>query len=102
MYVGRMVEMAKTEELFAHPKHPYTEMLLSAIPKTDPDTKMERITLPGEVANPANPPSGCYFHPRCNYAQSICKEKTPEWREVSPGHFSACHFASELSLRGVE
>jgi len=101
MYVGKMVEMAKTEELFLNPRHPYTEALLSALPKPDPDLKMERIILPGEVANPANPPSGCYFHPRCNYAQDICKETEPEWEEVTPGHFAACHFARELSLKGV-
>lgn len=101
MYVGKMVEMAETEELFLNPKHPYTEALLSALPKPDPDLKMERIILPGEVANPANPPSGCYFHPRCPYAKDICKETEPEWEEVTPGHFAACHFARELSLKGV-
>jgi len=101
MYVGKMVEMAETEELFLSPKHPYTEALLSALPKPDPDLKMERIILPGEVANPANPPSGCYFHPRCRYAKDICKEKEPEWEEVTPGHFVACHFAKELTLKGV-
>jgi len=101
MYVGKMVEMAETEELFLNPKHPYTEALLSALPKADPDLKMERIILPGEVANPANPPSGCYFHPRCKHAKSICKEIEPEWEEVTPEHFVACHFARELSLKGV-
>lgn len=101
MYVGRLVEMAETEELFANPKHPYTEALLSAVPTTDPDAKMERIILPGEVANPANPPSGCYFHPRCQYAQDKCRTTTPAWQEVSPGHFSACHFAETLELKGV-
>ncbi len=101
MYVGKMVEMAETEELFLNPKHPYTEALLSALPKSDPDLKMERIILPGEVADPANPPSGCYFHPRCPYAKDICKETEPEWEEVMPGHFTACHFARELSLTGV-
>jgi len=101
MYVGKMVEMAETEELFLSPRHPYTEALLSALPKADPDLKMERIILPGEVANPANPPSGCYFHPRCKYAKNICKETEPEWEEVTSGHFTACHFAKELSLEGV-
>ncbi len=101
MYVGKMVELAETEELFLNPRHPYTEALLSAIPKTDPDIKMERIILPGEVANPANPPSGCYFHPRCKYAREVCKTDTPEWDEVAPEHFSACHFAGELELEGV-
>ena len=101
MYVGKMVEMAETEELFANPKHPYTEALLSAIPIPDPEVTMERILLPGEVANPANPPSGCYFHPRCNYAQDICSTTEPAWEEVSPGHFARCHFADELKLQGV-
>ncbi len=102
MYVGKLVEMAATDALFAEPKHPYTEALLSAVPTTDPEIKMDRIILPGEVANPAAPPSGCYFHPRCRYAQDICKSEAPVWQEVAPGHFSACHFADELELRGVE
>lgn len=102
MYVGKLVETAETEELFLSPKHPYTEALLSAVPKTDPKMKRKRIILPGEVANPANPPSGCYFHPRCIYAQQVCKEKEPLWEEVAPGHFAACHRAKELTLRGVE
>ena len=68
MYVGKLVELATAADLFARPRHPYTEALLSAIPKPDPDLRMRRITLPGEVASPANPPSGCYFHPRCRYA----------------------------------
>jgi peptide/nickel transport system ATP-binding protein len=102
MYVGKMTELAETEELFLNPRHPYTEALLSAVPKTDPRTKMKRLILPGEVANPANPPKGCYFHPRCKYAQSICKNETPEWKEVSPGHFSTCHLSANLTLKGVE
>ncbi len=102
MYVGKLVELADTDSLFADPKHPYTEALLSAVPTTDPEIKMDRIILPGEVANPADPPSGCYFHPRCRYAQDICKTETPKWSEVKPDHFAACHFANELELRGVE
>ncbi len=101
MYVGKLVEMAETADLFNNPKHPYTESLLSAVPTADPEVKMERIILPGEVANPANPPSGCYFHPRCRHAQDICREQAPPWEEVTPGHFSACHFAGELELAGV-
>ncbi len=101
MYVGRLVESAETEELFLRPLHPYTEALLSAVPKPDPDIKMERIILPGEVANPANPPSGCYFHPRCRYAKDICSKEAPSWQEVRPAHWVSCHFARELSLRGV-
>ena len=101
MYVGKLAEMAATEDLFARPKHPYTEALLSAVPKTDPDVKMERIVLAGEVPNPADPPSGCYFHPRCRYAKDLCKREAPPWQKVAPGHYSACHFADELELRGV-
>ena len=101
MYVGKLVEMAETADLFNNPQHPYTESLLSAVPTADPEVKMERIILPGEVANPANPPSGCYFHPRCRHAQDICREQAPPWEEVTPGHFSACHFAGELELAGV-
>ena len=102
MYVGKTVELAETEDLFQRPRHPYTEALLSAIPMPDPEASMDRILLPGEVANPANPPSGCYFHPRCSYAQEICKTTEPTWEEVAPGHFSLCHFAKELELRGAE
>lgn len=101
MYVGKVVEMTETEELFLQPKHPYTEALLSAVPKSDPRLKMERIILSGEVASPTNPPSGCYFHPRCRYAKDICKKQEPEWEEIKPGHFVACHFARELELQGV-
>ena len=101
MYVGKMVELADTRELYNSPMHPYTEALLSAIPVPDPEVKMERIRLPGDVANPANPPSGCYFHPRCRYCQEICKNEEPELVEATPDHFVACHFAKELKLRGV-
>ena len=101
MYVGKMVELAKTETLFRHPLHPYTEALLSALPVPNPRRHRERIVLSGEVANPANPPSGCFFHPRCAYAKDICKHETPPMREVEPGHFASCHFAETLSLRGL-
>ncbi|MCJ8006471.1 ABC transporter ATP-binding protein [Lederbergia wuyishanensis] len=100
MYVGKMVETATSDELFSNPKHPYTEALLSAKPLPNPRLKKERIILKGEVANPANPPSGCYFHPRCPYAQEICKVQAPSFNEVSPGHHVACHFAGELDLKG--
>lgn len=102
MYVGRLVEVAPTDALFASPKHPYTEALLSAVPKTNPKRKSQRIILQGDVADPANPPPGCYFHPRCQYAESRCKIETPPLQEVEPGHFVACHRVSELELRGVE
>ena len=101
MYVGKMVEMARTEELYGHPQHPYTEALLSAVPKITGEGRSSRIILPGDVANPAHPPSGCYFHPRCLYATDLCKRETPAWREVRPQHFVACHRSETLSLRGA-
>ncbi|GGH75867.1 peptide/nickel transport system ATP-binding protein [Pullulanibacillus pueri] len=101
MYVGKMVESAATDDVFKNPKHPYTESLLSAKPVPDPRVKKERIVLQGEVANPANPPSGCYFHPRCKYAKDICRKKAPAFEEVAPGHFAACHFAKDLQLTGA-
>jgi peptide/nickel transport system ATP-binding protein len=101
MYVGKMAEMADAEELYMYPLHPYTEALMSSVPKADPKYKSERIIMQGDVADPSNPPSGCYFHPRCRYAKDICKEKTPEFREIKPDHFAACHLAEELTLRGV-
>ena len=101
MYVGKVVEHATTEELFSNPKHPYTEALMSAVPLPDPKRKLQEITLEGEVADPADPPSGCYFHPRCRYAQDRCREETPELRVVGDGHEAACHFAEELDLHGV-
>jgi peptide/nickel transport system ATP-binding protein len=102
MYVGRMVELAETEELFSRPKHPYTAALLSAVPEPDPRTRSQRIVLQGEVANPASPPGGCYFHPRCPHAIEMCRTQTPAWQELSPGHFVGCHRAEELQLAGVE
>jgi len=101
MYVGKIIELAETEELYLSPKHPYTEALLSAVPKPDPRVQEEQIILTGEVANPASPPSGCYFHPRCKYAQDICSQQAPALQELTPGHFVACHFADELDLEGV-
>ena len=103
MYVGKLVELAETEELYIHPRHPYTEALLSAVPKPDPDLrgKGKRILLKGDVADPANPPSGCYFHPRCSYAQDRCRTEAPPLHDIGGQHFVACHFAGQLSLRGV-
>jgi peptide/nickel transport system ATP-binding protein len=101
MYVGKIVESAETEELYHNPKHPYTEALLSSVPKPDPDAEKKRIVLEGEVPNPANPPTGCYFHPRCSYAKALCSQEAPPSYEVTPGHFAACHFADTLDLRGV-
>ncbi len=102
MYVGKLVEIAPTEQLFADPKHPYTEALLSAVPKTIPRRKPQRIILQGDVADPSNPPSGCYFHPRCRYAQERCKIEAPALREIAPGQHVACHFAEELNLAGAD
>jgi len=105
MYVGRLVEMAETEALFGRPLHPYTEALMSAVPRPDPEVAQggkRRLVLKGEVADPANPPTGCYFHPRCQYAEEVCKEETPLLREIAPGRSVACHRAEELSLVGVE
>ena len=100
MYLGRMVEFGKTEDLFAKPLHPYTEALLSAVPVADPTVQIERIPLKGEIPNPANPPSGCYFHTRCRYCTQKCMEQAPEYVELEPNHFVACHRAEELKLKG--
>ncbi|MFN8444573.1 MAG: dipeptide ABC transporter ATP-binding protein [Caldilineaceae bacterium] len=101
MYVGKMVEMADTEELYHHPKHPYTEALLSSVPNPELNSQKQRIILSGEVPNPSKPPSGCYFHPRCRYATDLCKHEEPPLNKVAHNHFAACHYADTLSLRGV-
>jgi len=101
MYVGKLVESASTEELFTNPLHPYTEALLSSVPKPDPRWRTEPIVLPGDVADPANPPSGCYFHPRCQYAIDRCSQEEPQLRELGKDHFVSCHRAEELKLMGV-
>lgn len=104
MYVGKLVELADTEELYRNPKHPYTEALLSAVPKPDPrlNTMGEGIVLEGDVADPSNPPSGCYFHPRCRYAQEICRHEEPALSDRhGTGHFVACHFADQLQLNSI-
>lgn len=101
MYLGRIVELASTQNLFYQPRHPYTEALMSAIPSLDPDEVMKPIILEGEIPSPANPPNGCHFHPRCPYAQDICRQEVPQWTEHAPGHFAACHFADTLTLKGA-
>ncbi len=101
MYAGEIVELADTDDLFKRPLHPYTEALLSAVPQPDPEAKVERIILSGEVADPAQHSGGCRFHPRCPYARDICKTMAPATDELSPGHSVSCHFASELTLKGV-
>ena len=101
MYVGKIVEIAPTEALFATPRHPYTEALLSAVPVPDPRRRAQRIVLEGDVADPSDPPPGCAFHPRCRYATARCKQEVPELQEVAPGHMVRCLRASELALQGV-
>ena len=91
MYLGTMVEFASKKEIFANPMHPYTDALFSAIPVPDPDVKMNRVILQGSIPSPANPPSGCKFHTRCNRCMEICSVEAPVWKEVAPGHFAACH-----------
>ncbi len=102
MYLGKMVEYAETEELFGSPRHPYTEALMSAVPIADPTIRQERIQLMGEIPNPANPPSGCFFHTRCRYCTDKCKQEAPDYKEITPGHFVACHRAEELTLKGIQ
>lgn len=102
MYLGTIVELAQATDLYIHPLHPYTEALLSAVPHTDPDAKSQRIILPGDVPSPVDPPPGCKFHPRCRYAQDRCRNTPPEWRELDPDHWVACHLASDLDLAGIE
>lgn len=96
MYLGKLVELTDRDTLFQKPYHPYTQALLSAVPIPDPTFKRERIILKGDIPSPANPPSGCTFHTRCPFAQQICKEQIPEFREIVKDHAVACHFAEEL------
>jgi peptide/nickel transport system ATP-binding protein len=101
MYVGKIVELAPTAELFARPLHPYTEALLSAVPIPDPRRRSQRVVLNGDVADPAQPPPGCYFHPRCRHATTRCRSEAPALEEIAPGHIVSCHRVRELSLTGV-
>jgi oligopeptide/dipeptide ABC transporter ATP-binding protein len=101
MYVGRIVETAPTAALYATPRHPYTEALLAAVPKADPAQRDQTSAPRGEIADPANPPPGCAFHPRCPYAVERCRTELPILTEIAPAHWSACHRSAELSLRGV-
>lgn len=96
MYLGRIVEMAPSTLLVNGPRHPYTEALLSAVPVPDPSIKRRSVPLQGEVPSPVDPPSGCAFHPRCLYAQAICRKERPELTEVAPGHLTACHFHAQV------
>ena len=100
MYLGKIVETGEAEDVFRHPRHPYTEALLSALPEMDPTAEEDRIVLRGDVPSPANPPPGCPFHPRCRYAEERCKADPPELVELSAGHATACLRAQELDLQG--
>ena len=102
MYLGKIAESAPTDEMFENPCHPYTIALLSAVPKIDTSNKMSRIVLKGDVSSPVNPGPGCRFAPRCWMARDICKEKSPELAELSPGHFVACHFCLESREKALK
>jgi oligopeptide transport system ATP-binding protein len=91
MYLGRVVEVATSEELYANPLHPYTEALLSAVPIPDPKIKRKRIVLQGDVPNPIRPPSGCHFHTRCPIAEARCKTEVPALKSVGGRHQVSCH-----------
>lgn len=95
MYLGRVVELADSEELYKNPIHPYTQALLSAVPIPDPEVKRERIILKGDLPSPANPPKGCAFHPRCPYAMDVCKSERPDFTDQGGGHFVACHLVND-------
>ncbi len=96
MYLGNLVEYGKTEDVFAHPLHPYTEALFSAIPVPDPTVKMNRIVLEGSIPSPANPPAGCKFHTRCRKCMEICKHEAPVQKEIEPGHYVVCHLFDDV------
>lgn len=102
MYLGKIVELAFSNELFDNLKHPYTEALMSAVPVPDPNYRVKRILLEGDVPSPVNPPPGCNFHPRCRYAKEICKTEVPIYQDLDNNHFVACHFAGTLSLKPVQ
>ena len=102
MYVGKIVEMALTDELYYRPFHPYTEALMEAVPVADPRVRSAMTELEGDVPSPADPPSGCYFHPRCQYAIDICSKEPPQLTELRPDHYVSCHRAHELTLEGVD
>jgi peptide/nickel transport system ATP-binding protein len=101
MYVGKIVEMSPTDELYHSPLHPYTAALMDAVPVADPRVRSAMTALEGDVPSPANPPSGCYFHPRCQYAVDICSKQAPQLVEMKSDHFVSCHRAHELSLEGI-
>lgn len=100
MYLGSMAEYGKTDDIFERPLHPYTEALFSAVPVPDPDYKMNRIILKGDIPSPADPPLGCKFHTRCEKCMEICQREEPVFREYAPGHYVACHLYDEECRRG--
>jgi oligopeptide/dipeptide ABC transporter ATP-binding protein len=102
MYLGKLVELAASKNLYHRPLHPYSQALLSASPMPDPDLKRERIILKGDVPSPIDPPPGCRFHPRCMYAKDICSTSEPELREIEQNHFAACHFAGYVGIKVVK
>ena len=101
MYVGQIVELATTAAIFGHPRHPYTAALMRAVPAPDPHAPSGDVALAGEVANPADPPPGCYFHPRCPFSTETCRTERPLLREIGAGHLVRCHRAEELALTGI-
>ena len=101
MYLGQIVELGTTRDVYFTPRHPYTEALMSAVPEPDPDAPLRPILLEGERPDPANPPSGCRFRTRCRYATSLCAEVPPPLRDMGQGHFAACHYADTLELKGA-
>ncbi len=104
MYLGRIVELGNEDEIYTHPFHPYTQSLISVAPIPHPrvERNRQKIIIKGELPSPVNPPKGCYFHPRCPYAEEVCSMESPRWEEYESGHYAACHLADKLNLRGLE
>jgi len=96
MYLGKIVELADAKTIIRAPQHPYTQALISAVPEVDPDSKRQRIILPGDVPSPIHPPAGCPFHPRCPLAEARCRTEAPVLRAVATDHLAACHLAGKL------
>jgi peptide/nickel transport system ATP-binding protein len=101
MYGGKMVEVGEKTELLAHPKHPYSEVLLGAVPRPSQRRQIRKQATKGEPPDPANLPPGCVFHPRCHYAEEVCKVEPPALRKLESGSFVSCHLAEKLALEGI-